>query len=174
MAKNRNQKAEIQKTLKDKISSAVSTVFVTFSGLFVNDSNQMRKSLKKDGIGYGVVKKSLLKRALTDAAVAGDAPKLNGEIAVAYGADAVAPAKTIAEFAKKFKGKLTISGGVLENRYLSAEEVVALAKIPSREVLYGKLVNVMNGPIQGFVGTLNGVTRDFVVVLNQIAKTKSN
>ncbi len=174
MAKNKKQKVETQKILKDKISKTGSTVFVKFSALPVNDSNSMRRSLRQEGIGYTVAKKTLLKRALSEAGVSGEVPSLEGEVAIAYGEDAILPAKSISIYAKKYDGKLTILGGILENKYLAAAEVIALSKIPGREVLYGKLVNVLNSPIQGFVSTLNGVTKNLVVVLDQIAKSKSN
>lgn len=61
-------------------------------------------------------------------------------------------------------------GGILEGEYIDANKALMLASIPSREVLYGKFVNVINSPVQGMVVTLNGVMGNFVRVLGQIKK----
>ena len=173
MAIKKEKKSEILSKLGEILKGAESLVFVKFKGVKVNDQNAMRKSLREGGVGYYVAKKTLVKRALTDAKIAGTLPELEGEIAVAYGIDAVAPAKGIAEFVKKFKEVLGIAGGMLEGRYLDIAEVESLSKIPSREVLLGKLVNVLNAPIQGFVSTLNEVPGSFVRVLHAVAKSKN-
>ncbi len=173
MAINKDKKTEILSKLGDLLKTAESLVFVKFKGVKVNDQNAMRKSLREQGVGYYVAKKTLVKRALLDAKIEGTLPELEGEMAVAYSKDAVAPAKGIAEFVKKFKDVLGIAGGILEGRYLAVAEVEALSKIPSREVLLGKLVNVMNAPIQGFVRTLNEVPSSFVRTLDAVAKNRS-
>ncbi|MFA6006695.1 MAG: 50S ribosomal protein L10 [Candidatus Paceibacterota bacterium] len=173
MAINKEKKTEILATLAEMLKDAQSLVFVKFKGVKVNDQNAMRKSLREQGVGYYVAKKTLVKRALLDAKIEGTLPELEGEMAVAYSTDAVAPAKGIAEFVKKFKDVLGVAGGMLEGRYLAIAEVEALAKIPSREQLLGKLVNVMNAPIQGFVRTLNEVPGSFVRVLDGVSKTKN-
>lgn len=173
MAKTRQQKETIQKELDQKIKDAESVVFIGFKKLKVSDSTTMRRSLRKDGVGYSVVKKSLLKRSLSSNKIEGNLPELEGELAIAYGDDAVVPAKSVSVFASKFEdGKLSIAGGILSGKYLSASEMIALSKIPSREVLYAKLLSVFNGPIRGFVGTLNAVPQNFVMALDQIAKKK--
>jgi len=173
MAKTRKQKEEIQGELDQKIKDAESVVFVGFNALKVSDSIMMRRALKEEGTGYLVVKKSLLKRSLDQNKVEGSMPELSGEVAVAYGDDAVLPAKAISTLkAKLEEGKLSFLGGVLSGKFLSAPEMIALSKIPSREVLYGKFVSVLNGPIQGFVGTLNAVPQSFVRTLDQIAKVR--
>jgi len=173
MAITKNKKEEILTKIRDLLKGAGSLVFVKFKGVKVNDQNEMRKALREQGVGYYVAKKSLIKRALSDAKIEGSLPELDGEVAIAYGKDAVAPAKGIAEFAKKFKDILSIAGGMLDGRYLAMPEVVALSDIPSREVLLGKLVNVMNAPIQGFVRTLNEVPSSFVRTLDAVAKSKN-
>lgn len=161
MPLKKDQKKEISKAFVENIGGSESTVFVKFGSLTVADSNAMRKGLRDKGIGYAVSKKTLLKRALADNKIEGDLPVLEGQIAIAYGKDSVLPAKTVAEFQSKFKDKLTIVGGVLSGKYMSAVEMVALSKIPTREVLLSQLLNVMNSSIRGFV-----------ISLDQIAKKK--
>lgn len=159
MPLKKEQKKEISKSISDKISSAESTVFVKFGQLTVADSNAMRKNLRDQGVGYVVSKKTLLKRALADSKIAGELPVLEGQISIAYGKDSVLPAKLVAEFQAKFKDRLAIVGGILSGKYMGAVEMVALSKIPSREVLLSKLLNVMNAPIQGLAIALDKISK---------------
>ncbi len=162
MPLKKEQKIEISKSLMEKIRASESTVFVNFGKLTVADSNAMRKDFRENGVGYFVSKKTLLKRALTENKIAGDLPVLEGQMAIAYGKDSITPAKMVAQFQSKLKDKLTIVGGILSGRYMSAGEMIALSKIPSREVLLSQLLNILNAPIRGFV-----------VSLDQIAKKKA-
>ena len=173
MAITKNKKQEILKNLEEKAKKASSVVFVNFHGLNVVKTTQLRRSLRNLGADYLVGKKTLIKKAFDSLKFKGEMPELEGEIALAFGdKDAVAPAKGIADFQKENKDSLKILGGVLEGEYMSVEKAIALSNIPSREVLYGKFVNVINSPIQGAVGALNGIIRSFVNTLDQIAKNK--
>lgn len=174
MAISKQKKVEIYDAITERVKGSGSVVFVNFHGLKVAETDAVRRSLRAKGLGYLVAKKSLIRRALTDMGVTGTLPELNGEVAIAYGKDAVLPAKEIAAFTKTYKERFSVLGGLLEGKYLASQEVVALSKVPSREVLLGKLLNVMQSPISGFVGVLNGVPRSFVGTLDQIAKQKSN
>lgn len=157
MAITKKKKSEIHASLSEKIKGSESMVFINFKGLKVSETDAMRKSLREKGMGYVVAKKTILRRALTDAGIAGEMPTMEGELALAYGTDAVAPAREIAAFAKTYKDKVSFMGGFLESKFLSKEEVVALSKIPSREVLLGKLVNVMYAPVIGTVRVLDAI-----------------
>jgi large subunit ribosomal protein L10 len=159
MPLKKDQKKEISDSLVKNIGEADSTVFVKFGSLTVAESNAMRKDLRSQGVGYFVSKKSLLKRALADNKIAGDLPVLEGQIAIAYGKDAVLPAKLVAGFQSKLKDKLAIVGGVLSGKFMSAPEMVKLSKIPTREVLLSQLLNVMNSSISGFVMSLDQIAK---------------
>ena len=161
MPVSKSQKKEVIDCLKTALSSAKSTVFVNFHKLTVADSTAMRKELSKNKITYTVAKKTLIKRALADANVSGSLPTLDGEIAIAYASDLTAPAREIFAFQKKLKDKLTIVGGVFESKFMSKEEMMAIALIPSLSTLHGMFANVINSPLQRFV-----------VALGEIAKTK--
>ena len=173
MAITRQKKEEITKELTDVLKKAKSVVFVSFHGLSVSEVNQVRKKLRSMGVGYLVAKKRLVKRVLSGMSLEGTLPELPGELAVAYGEDVIAPAKGIAEFKKKFKESLSSVGGIMEMRYLGAEEVRALASIPGREVLYGQFVTVIHAPVQQTVSVLNNIVSSFVVALDQIAQKKA-
>src|SRR6185295_17562917 len=140
MALTKNKKKEILASVTDTLSKTVSSVFVGFKGLTVAEVNELRAALKKEGVKYTVVKKTLLKKALTDKGFEGDMPELPGEIAIANlmeGDDITAPARTLQAFVKKFKEKLTFLGGALEGKFLSKPEIVAVAQIPATPVLRG-------------------------------------
>jgi large subunit ribosomal protein L10 len=167
------KKKEITKSLNEKLQDAGSAVIVGFKGLKIADITPLRKSLRDSGVSFSVAKKTLFKRAFNEVKVEGTLPEMEGQVALAIGKDPIAPAKAIAEAQKKYKNTVYILGGVLEGKFLSATEMIALSKIPGREVLLSQLLNVMQAPIQGFVGTLNAVTRDFVCTLDQVAKNKN-
>jgi len=156
----KSKKEEMIKEFEGDIKGSQSIVFVNFHGLKVSDETSLRQSLRAQGVGYKVGRKTLLKRALVGKAK-GEIPELGGEIAVAYSADATASAREIYNFQKAHKGLLEIVGGIFEGNFLGKSAMMEIAMIPSREVLYAQFVNLINTPIQ-----------QFAVVLDQIAATK--
>ena len=163
MAITKEKKEDIVAKVRDALKGAVSVVFVNFKGLSVADTSAMRKSLKSEGIGYYVAKKTLVKRALEEAGYEGSMPEMEGELALAWSRDdATAAARGIYEAGKTHKDMLFIRGGVFENRYLDAAGMTAIATIPPTPVLRGMFVNVINSPIQGLV-----------IALDQIRETKA-
>lgn len=161
MARTKAQKQEIIEKLGGIMDKAKSMVFVNFHGLKVADSTTMRRKLTADQVGFFVAKKTLTARALEAKKYEGTMPELTGEFGLAYGTDLVAPARDVYEFQKKFKDQLSILGGVFEGKYMTKDEMTAIAAIPPLATLHGMFVNVINSPIQGFV-----------MALDQIAKKK--
>ncbi|MDP3955879.1 MAG: 50S ribosomal protein L10 [bacterium] len=172
MAITKDKKQTIREKLLNDFKASESAVFVNFHGLGVADTTELRSVLRGKGVTYYVAKKTLIKRALDEVGVEGTQPVLEGEIAVVFGTDPVAPAQEIYSFAKKFKENLQMVGGVLEGRYLAKEEALALAQLPGQHELRGMLVNVMYAPVSGFACAINGTVGNFVRVLDQINKTK--
>lgn len=156
MAITKVKKEVILTKLEGVKKEADSIVFVHFSGLPVKDSTLMRSALRKEGVGFFVAKKTLMKKAFEDA-FEGAMPELEGEIAVAYSADAIAPAQNIKEFVGKYKENLAIVGGVFQGVFKTKEEMTEIASIPALPVLRGMFVNVINAPIQGLVLGLNAI-----------------
>jgi large subunit ribosomal protein L10 len=163
MALAKSKKKEILEKVTDVAQKAKSVVFVNFKGLTVADSTAMRKQLRSAGVKYTVAKKTLAKRAFAERKLEGTMPELDGELALAYGEDLVAPAREVHAFQKKFDGKVSILGGVFENKFMSKDDMTAIASIPSQQTLYGMFVNLINSPIQRFV-----------IAMNEIAKTKAS
>lgn len=161
MAITKEKKKEIVSTLKERVEGAGSVVFVNFHGLTVALATELRKKLRDQEVGLMVAKKTLIRRAFEDGKVTGEMPSLDGEVALAYGKDELAPARGIYEFEKANKDLVKILGGVFEGAYVNAAVMTEIASIPGREVLLGQLANILNSPIQRFV-----------MVLDQISKNK--
>lgn len=156
MAITKAKKQDILAKLTEVKDTADSIVFVHYKALKVSDTTAMRKELREKGVGLFVAKKTLMGRAF-DGAFTGTMPTLDGEIAVAYSTDPMAPAQEMKEFSTKFKDKISIVGGVFQGVYKSQSEMVEIASIPSLHVLRGMFVNVINSPIQGLVVSLNAI-----------------
>jgi large subunit ribosomal protein L10 len=157
MAIHKEKKAEIVSNVKDILSKSKSVVFVNFHKLPVSESTTIRKELRSKEVSFTVAKKTLTKRALAEAQVTGELPALEGELALVYSADLLAPAREIFDFQKKLDGRVSILGGVFDGVYKSKEEMEVIASIPSRQTLYAQFVNLINSPIQGLVIALNAV-----------------
>jgi len=158
MAKTKQQKAETLDKLISIFKDSASTVFVHFKGLGVSDETKMRHTLEEDGVNYFVAKKTLMRIAADKAGISGDIPELDGEVAVAYGAeDPTAPARGVHAFVKQHDGSLSIVGGIYEGGMMAAAKMQEIATIPPLDVLRGMFANVINSPIQGLAVALGQV-----------------
>jgi len=163
MAITKAKKQEINKKLETALTDSATSVFVSFTGLGVEDNNTLRKSLKHNDSNYFVAKKTLVKRAMDAAGLSGDQPDLGeGMVAVAFGNDPMAPAREVFEFSKTHKENIFILGGIFEGSFKSQGEMMEIATIPGMEVLRGMFANVINSPLQRFA-----------VVLDQVAESKA-
>jgi large subunit ribosomal protein L10 len=156
MAITKAKKETILGKLEGVKGEAESIVFVKFNGMSVANTTAMREDLRQKGVGYFVAKKTLMKRTFGDS-FTGSMPQLDGEIAIAYSTDAIAPAQNIKDFALKYKNNLAIVGGVFQGVFKNQAEMTEIASIPPLQVLRGMFVNVINSPIQGMVLALNAI-----------------
>lgn len=161
MAVTKAQKTVILDELGTILDASSNVTFVHFKGLTVEDTTTIRKQLRSNDVGYKVIKKTLLRHALERKKLEGVIPEMEGEVAIAYGADLVAPSGQIFSFMKGREGKLAIVGGVFDGVLKNQEEMNKIATIPGLQVLRGMFVNVINSPIQRFA-----------IALGEIAKTK--
>lgn len=174
MAKSRQKKQSEVAEFVAGFKGANAVVFADLSGLKVNNASALRRTAKKEDVSINTAKKTLLKIALKEADVSSvDLANLGGSVSMLFGmGDAIAPAKVIADFRKENES-VKILGGILENQWMSAEQVNALAKLPSKQQLLGQLVNVMYSPVSGFANVLAGNLRGLVTVLNAVKDTKT-
>jgi large subunit ribosomal protein L10 len=163
MAITKQKKAEIVEKMEGIVKDASTLVFARFTGLTVAEQNEMRKTLRGAGVGYTVAKKTLMRRALDSAKFEGEVPVMEGEVAIAYAKDEIAPARELAVFVKKFSEHLAFAGGVFGGKYVNIAEIKAIAAIPGIDTLRAMFAQVINSPRQRFA-----------VVLSEVAKTKSN
>ncbi|MFA6376905.1 MAG: 50S ribosomal protein L10 [Candidatus Paceibacterota bacterium] len=164
------KKEEIVKELGEKLGRQKAVVFADFTGLKVKDLGTLKTSLRKQNAEFKVAKKTLMKVAFKEKGIDTDPKTLAGEIALVMGyGDEVAPAKLVYEFSKTNQN-IKILGGLLENKMLSIEQVMSLAKLPSKLELHAKLVGTLSSPTRNFVGVLQGNLRGLVTVLSKIKK----
>jgi len=167
-------KKAIVAELTEKVANSKTVVLVDYRGLTVEQDTELRSALRKAGVKYEVVKNTLTRFAMNNNGYSEIDTFLNGPTAIAYSyEDVVAPAKVIAEFAKKFE-HLQIKVGIVEGKVFNESEINKLAELPSREELIAKALAGFNAPITGFVNVLNGNLRGLVVALNAIAEKKAN
>ncbi len=174
MALTKQQKKQSVREMQDSMSSAVSVVFLSFNGLTVEEASKLRTSLYEAGGGMRVIPKRLLKIALNNLKLDFDPTVPEGQLAVAWGDEAVAPAKALDEFAREHEDKIRLLAGTLEGDIMSAREVAALASLPSAQQLRGQLVAVISAPIRGLVTALSGIPRGAVGALQAIADQRSS
>jgi len=174
MPKTKPQKQEIIDGNSEKINKSKSLVFVTFDKLTVEANEELRKELKKEGGEYLATKKTLLDISLKNSGFKDlEVKSLPGQIATIFAFDdEVAPAKVLDKFIKDNEEKVEFIGGILENQFLVPEKVKELAKLPSKQELYAKIVGSLNAPVSGFVNVLAGNLRSLVHVLKAIEEKK--
>ena len=130
---------------------------VDYRGLTVAQDTELRKQLRAAGIVYKVYKNTMIRRAAEGTDYAALDPDLEGPTAIAVSKDdATAPARMLAEFAKK-ADKLEMKGGIVEGTYYDAKGIQVIATIPSREVLLGRLLGSMQSPVTNFARVLNQI-----------------
>jgi len=141
-------KQQIVSEISDKIKNSVSTVVVDYRGLSVSEVTELRKQLREAGVEFKVYKNSMTRRAAEAAGLADLNAALTGPNAIAFSTeDVVAPAKILNDFAKKHEA-LELKAGVIEGNVATAEEIKALADLPSREGLLSMLLSVLQAPIR--------------------------
>lgn len=170
---NKTSKEQVVSELAAKLKEAKASFLADYRGLTVEEVNDLRGKLREAGVEYRVVKNTLLKLATkgTDAAILEE--HLLGPTAIAIaGDDPVAPAKILNDYAKT-NDKFELKVGTLDGQLLTIDDIKALADLPSREVLLGKMLGSINAPVSNFVGVLAAVPRSLVQVLSAIQDKKA-
>ena len=150
-------KQPIVQEISENIKDAQSVVVVDYRGLTVAEDTQLRKALREAGVTYKVYKNTMIRFAAKGTAFEALEPNLEGPTALAVSKeDATAPARILAEFAKK-ADKLEIKGGVVEGNAYDAAGIMEIAKIPGREALISRLLGSMQSPITNMARVLNQI-----------------
>lgn len=164
----KSQKKEIVAGLADKFKRQKIAIFSDFHGVSAAKSITLRRLLRKENAEYKIAKKTLFGRALGESSKDIGIKELKGEIGVAFGyGDQVAPAKILSKFSKEVE-TFKILGGLLDGKLLSGKQVMALARLPSREVLLAQAVGALSAPLRGLASVLQGNIRNLALVLSRI------
>ncbi len=155
-AKILEQKKAAVADLTEKIKGATAGVIVDYRGLTVEEDTNLRVKLREAGVYYKVVKNTLTRFAANEVGYTELDPVLNGPTALALSDDPVAPAKVLAEFAKR-NPNLEIKAGFLDGSVISIEEINKLAATPSRDTLIAKIMGSLNAPVSNLVRTLQAL-----------------
>lgn len=169
----REQKKEIVKNLTEQLKAARGIVFEDFQGLPAIDLQELRASLRKQGVRHQVVKITLLKLALKRAGL--DTSNFNFQVPLAVSMsadDEILPAKILQNFTKTHPA-LKILGGVLDRKMIDAAQIKKLATLPGKQELVGQVVSVIASPLRGLVSVLAGNLQGIVNVLNAKLKVQS-
>ncbi len=151
------QKKQIVADLAEAIKNSTSGVLVNYQGITVDSDTKMRKELREAGIKYVVVKNTMTGRACEMNGMDDMKPYLTGMTALAIGAnDPVAPAKILKSYADKLES-FKIVAGYLDGKVVDDKTVLALAEIPSKEVLIAKLLGSIRSPLYGFAYALQAI-----------------
>lgn len=169
---NRDDKLAVVSELNESFNRAKFAVVADYCGLKVSELQKIRIELKNCDSEIRVAKNTLLKRAVTDTGNAALIDDFSGTTAVVLGyADPVSPAKVVAKFADDHS-KFIIRSAALDGEKIGVDELIALSKLPTKEVLLGQLLSTWNNVPTGLVQVLTGVPRTFVYALQAIKDQK--
>lgn len=149
-------KQAVVSEIQDKLNNAASTVVVEYHGLNVGQITTLRRQLRAEGIEFKVYKNKMFKRAVEGTAYEALASDLVGPNAVAFGSDAVAPSRVLAEFAKKNK-KLVLKAGVVDGNVVNSDEIKELSQLPNHTGMVAMLAGMLQSPIRSFAYALSQV-----------------
>ena len=154
-----NQKKEEVKKLAEEMKEAKLILLTDYRGINVTDDTILRKDLRNANAKYTVIKNNITKRALAECGIEGLEDKLEGPTAVVISnEDYLEPSKVIYKYSKDNEF-YKIKGGVIEGKVMTAEEIITLAKLPSRETLLSMLAGALLGNISKVAVALNEVKK---------------
>ena len=157
-------------TLHQEFDGVRNAYFVEFTGLRVDQVNDLRRRIRQASGRYRVVKNRLAIRAAEGTALSGQEKLFDGPTAVAYSPDPVALAKVLAEFQKS--APIKVKGIVLEGRALPATALNGIVTMPPRPELIARFAGMLRSPLVKFAMLLKAPLRDFVAVVKQVADGK--
>ncbi len=141
----RSEKLNVVSSMREHLQESTLVVVTSQSGLTVTEVSNLRDKMRSSGSRYKVLKNTLARLAVKDTKCEGITDLLNGPTALAYSQDPVAAARVAVEFSESNE-KLTVLGGCLGDKVLNANEVKALAKLPSLDELRAKILGVLLAP----------------------------
>lgn len=176
MALSKDKKIQVVSDVTGLLDASKLTVVAKYSGTSVKAMQQLRRDAHDSGTTISIVKNRLVKKALANSQQLADTDTsiLSGQLMYAFNAeDEVAPAQVLAKFAKTEPQIEFIGAFSADGRLLSADDVKALAALPSKDQLRAQLVGTISAPLSGFVNVLSGNIRGVLNVLSAHAEQLS-
>lgn len=171
---NRAEKAAVIEEITADINEAQAVFAVDYRGITVTQVADLRSKLRESDTTFRVVKNTLTERAADQAGADALKELLEGPTALAFvKGDAAAAAKTLSDAARETE-LLPFKGGLMDGNALSVDDIKAISKLPSREVLYGQLVGIVASPITGLARSLNGLLGGLAIALAGVQEKKES
>lgn len=149
-------KSAVVSEIANKMKESQSTVIVEYRGLTVAEVTQLRRELRSEGVEFKVYKNSLTQRAAQQVDAADLVKDLVGPNAIAFGGDAVAPARVLANFAKKHEA-LVLKSGIVEGKVVTDATIKQLATLPNRDGMLSMLLGCLQSPVRKFACAVKAV-----------------
>ena len=159
--------------LRDELAKARTMIVSEYRGLTVKEIAEIRRALRKQDITYRVVKNRLMRIAAQDSVGEALNPLLTGPTAIAFGTDEAGTAKAVLDATRPYQRVVRITGGVLGQRAIGADDVTRLAALPPREVLLAKLAGGMQAPVGTLAGLFAAPLHNLGFALQQLAEQKA-
>lgn len=170
--KTRKQKEEDTQKLHEELAHVSTVILSTFEGVNVEQETQLRRTVESVGGRYRVVKNSVAERAAAGTAAEALLKDLVGANSISYTAtDPVTFAKALNKLSKDIPA-LGFKAGVVEGRVISVDELVALAALPTRDQLLGRIMFLLQSPARRIARALAGSARNLAVVTSEAAKAE--
>jgi large subunit ribosomal protein L10 len=166
----RTEKEQLVTELTSKIKGAQALYYTDFTGMNVKRMTELRRQLRRAGVEYVVIKNTLALRAVNESGLV--AGSLKGPTGIVVAADALAGAKVLSDFAKANDQKPAVKGGMFDGRSIDAEQVKALANMPSREQMLAELGAGLMAPLAQMAGVMNGMLTMMVGALEALRVQK--
>lgn len=163
---SQEKKRQIIDSLQEAFTQCSITILTDYRGLATAEMTKLRRQLQESGSEYRVVKNTLARLAAERAGKDKLVASFNGPIAIAFGyGDIMAPTRVLANYIGDPTLSLSIKGGFLNDRLLTAEEVTTLATLPPREILLARVLGQIKSPVAALLGSLTAPIRGIIGVL---------
>ncbi|MEF2782566.1 50S ribosomal protein L10 [Erysipelotrichaceae bacterium HCN-30851] len=151
-----DSKKAVVSEIAQKMKESESTVVVEYRGLSVAEMTELRRNLREEGVEFKVYKNSLAQRAAVEAGAEELSKDLIGPNAIAFGGDAVAPARVLAKFAKSHEN-LVLKSGIVEGKVVGVDTIKELSSLPNREGMLSMLLSCLQSPVRSFACAVKAV-----------------